>query len=113
MWELRAEGHPADRAQFEVVPDAETARIDSELALLKPGDMSGFPSSTVALMRAGLMFEEGLYQKALEELLAGAAANPDEPTLKFMIGHVYDRMGLRYQATQAFTAARTLSMQEK
>lgn len=113
VWELRAEGYPADRAQFEIVSDAETAKIDSELALLKPGDMASFPSSTVTLMRAGLMFEEGLYQKALEELLTGIAANPDEPTLNFMIGHVYDRMGLRYQATQAFNAAKSLAPQEK
>jgi hypothetical protein len=113
VWELRAEGYPADRAQFELVPDADTARISSELALLKPGALADYPSSTVALMRAGLMFEEGLYQTALEELLANSAVNPDEPTLRFMIGHVYDRMGLRYQATQAFNDARMLSPQDK
>lgn len=108
VWELGAPGHPADRAQFELVPDTEMGRIHADLALLRP-ETSGYPRSTAAIIRAGRMYQEGLFQKALDELLESAATDPQEPTLREMIGHLYDRIGLRREAAQAFATARALA----
>ena len=36
-------------------------------------------------------------------------ASPDEPTLYLLLGHVYDRIGLKQQAANAFDEAEALS----
>jgi Tfp pilus assembly protein PilF len=60
-------------------------------------------------LRSGLLFGEGLYHEARRELLAGIAVDANEPTLHVLLGHVYDRMGLKDLAAEAFEAARVLS----
>ena len=110
-WELQTKGHPVQRAQFELLPASEAARIQEALALLQSNMLAGFPPNTVVLLRAGLLFREGLYQEARRELLAGIAADANEPTLHLLIGHVYDRMGLKELAAEAFEEARVLSTQ--
>jgi hypothetical protein len=107
-WELQSNGHLVQRAQFEFVPVSEAARVQETLGLLQPDTLPGYPPNTVLLLRASFCFGEGLYQEVRRELLAGIAADPDEPTLRLLLGHVYDRMGLK-EAAAAFEAARHLS----
>jgi hypothetical protein len=87
----------------------EAARVQETLVLLQPDTLPGYPANTVLLLRAGFFFREGLYQEARRELLAGIAADPNEPTLHLLLGHVYDRMELKEAAAAAFEAARLLS----
>jgi hypothetical protein len=108
-WELQAKGQPVQRAQFELLPASEAARIQEALALLKPDALAGFPQNSVVLLRAGLLCEEGLYHEARRELLSGIVADPNEPALHLLLGHVYDRMGLKELAAEAFEEARLLS----
>lgn len=108
-WALEAPGHPVQQAQFEILPDAEVARVRSALAELQPGRLVGYPPNTVALMRAGLLVQERLYHEARRELLAALAADPDEPGLHLLLGHVYDRVGLQELAAQEFDEAQFLS----
>jgi hypothetical protein len=108
-WELQTNGHPVQRAQFEFVPVSEAARVQETLVLLQPDTLQGYPANTVLLLRAGFFLREGLHQDARRELLAGIAANPNDPTLQQLLGYVYDRMGLKELAAEAFEAARVLS----
>jgi hypothetical protein len=108
-WELQAKGHPVQRAQFELLPSSEVAGVQAALAQLQPGTLVGYPPNTVVLLRAGLLFREGLYQEARQELLAAIAADPAEPTLHLLLGHIYDRIGLKELAAEAFEEARSLS----
>lgn len=108
-WELEAKGHPVQRAQFELLPASEADRVQAALALLPPSMLAGYPRNTVVLMRAGLLFQEGLYHEARRELVAGIAADPDEPTLHVLLGHVYERVGLKELAAEEFEEAQFLS----
>jgi hypothetical protein len=108
-WELQTNGHPVQRAQFELLPVSEAARVQETLALLQPDTLPGYPPNTVLLLRVGFLFREGLYQGARRGLLGGIAADATEPTLHLLLGHVYDRMGLKEEAAAAFEAARLLS----
>ncbi len=63
-WDLQTKGHPVQRAQFELLPASEAARIQEALALLQPDPLGGAPTNTIVLLRAGLFFGEGLYQEA-------------------------------------------------
>jgi hypothetical protein len=108
-WELESKGYPRQQAQFQLLSGSEAARIQEALALLQPDTLAGFPPNTVVLLRAGLLFREGLYLAARRELLSGIVADPNEPTLHLLLGHMYDRIGLKGLAAEAFEEARLLS----
>ncbi len=108
-WTLDAPGQPPQSANFEMLSEAEAGRVRAALSELAADAPSSYPPSTVILMRAGLFFQEGLYADARRELLAGIGADPDEPTLRLLLGHVYDRMGLAELAAAEFDEAQFLS----
>jgi hypothetical protein len=108
-WELETQEYGVQRASFEVAPAADAARVRDSLALLTPTAARAYPPATLALMRAGLLFQETLYADARRELLTGIAAAPDEPTLRLLLGHVYDRTGLTQLAAAEFDEAEALT----
>lgn len=108
-WELHAERHPVQRGEFEIVEPGEARRVTEELGLLTPATLKGQPPSTVTLIRAGLLAREGLYDAARRELQQGIAGDPNEPSLHQLLGHVYDHMGMKELAADAFDEARYLS----
>lgn len=103
-WELKAPEVLPERAQFEIVSEQEWQRINGQLKEIK-----GDSPTTVTLARVALLFQERLYQSALDEIQSAIAKDKTEPNLQFMLGHVYDRMGLREQAAAAFDHAQKLS----
>lgn len=107
-WELKAKAHSVQRTQFELLAPSEAARIRAALAVLQPAELLDYPRNTVVLMRAGLLFQEGLYHGARRELLAGIAANPNEPTLHVLLGQVYEQTGLEDLAAKEFARAQFL-----
>lgn len=107
-WVLIAGGFQPLRARFEIVSQDEASRIQSSLRMLEPRELAGYPRSTVTLLRAGLLASERLYQDALDELTDNLGAAPDEPTIHFVMGQLYDQIGLRHLAEQAFARARSL-----
>ena len=108
-WELQTNGYPVQRAQFELLPASEASRVQETLALLQSDTLPGYPPNTILLLRVGFLFREELYQEARRGLLAGIAADPNDPTLQLLLGYVYDRMGLKVEAAAAFEEARLLS----
>ncbi len=108
-WELHAERQPVQRAEFEILSPADGQRVQQGLGLLVPSALPGQPGSTVALLRAGFLVQEGLYHDARKELVAAIASDASEPTLHQLLGHVYDRMGMKDLATDSFDEARFLS----
>jgi hypothetical protein len=108
-WELMTREHGVQRASFEVAPAADSARVTEGLAVLAPGRAGGYPPATLTLMRAGLLFQETFYADARRELLKGIQASPEEATLHLLLGHVYDRTGLKQLAANEFDEAEALS----
>ena len=108
-WTLDVPGQTGQRADFEIVPEPDAARIRAALADLTPAALGGENGSPLALVRAGLFFQEGLYADARRELMAGIAQDPDEPTLRQLLGYVYDRVGLIDLAAQEFDEAEFLA----
>ena len=107
-WTLDVPGQAAQRADFEIAPEPDAARIRAALADITPVALGGENGSPLALMRAGLFFQEGLYADARRELMAAIAQDPDEPTLRQLLGYVYDRVGLIDLAAQEFDEAEFL-----
>jgi len=108
-WELHTERQAVQRAEFEIVPTVEADRIKKELDSLTPSALRGQSANTIALVRAGLLFKEGLNDGARRELLKAIATDDNEASLHQLLGHVYDRIGLRDLAADSFDQARHLS----
>jgi len=108
-WELEAKDFPIQQGQFTILPPAESTSIRENLAALQPVALPGYPKNTVILMRVGFLFEQGLYTEARKELQVAIGADPDEPSLHLMLGHVYERTGLTELAAEEFDEAEFLS----
>jgi len=108
-WELETKDFPVQQGQFSVLPSTEIAGIRGALSALEPRALPGYPKNTVALMRAGYLFEQELYADARQELLAALRVDPGEPSLHVMLGHVYERTGLPALAGEEFDEAQYLS----
>lgn len=107
-WELSTREHAPLQASFEVAPSADVARVTEALGVLTPATAGNYPPATLALMRAGLLFQETLYADARRELVQAIAAAPEEATLHLLLGHVYDRTGLKQLASNEFDEAEAL-----
>jgi hypothetical protein len=108
-WELSTKDFPVQQGRFSILSATDIAGIRETLSALEPGTLPGYPKNTVALMRAGFLFEQELYTEARAELLAALQADPDEPSLHLMLGHVYERTGLPAMAGEEFDEAQYLS----
>jgi hypothetical protein len=108
-WEISTEGQAVQQAEFEVLPASDARRVGEALDLLGPARLAAYPGNTVVLMRAGLLFREGLYHDARQELVAAIARDRDEPSLHLLLGHIYERAGLQDLAAQAFDEAHYLA----
>ncbi|OGL13661.1 MAG: hypothetical protein A3F92_05045 [Candidatus Rokubacteria bacterium RIFCSPLOWO2_12_FULL_71_22] len=106
-WELEVRGHQIQRAEFELVPDAEAQRVRDALAAL--AGARGYSPGTLALMRAVVLYEAGLYDDARRETQGAATAAPRDPTPVLLLGYVYERMGLASKAAEAFDRAKVLA----
>ena len=107
-WELEARDFAPQRGQFTILRPQEIAKVRESLDALAPSALSGYPKNTVTLMRAGFLFEQELYAEARNELQVAIAADPDEPSLHLMLGHVYERTGLKALAAEEFDEAQFL-----
>jgi hypothetical protein len=108
-WELQAKDFPIQQGQFTILPPAESTSVRENLAALQPAALPGYPKNTLTLMRVGFLFEQGLYAEARKELQAALAADPEEPSLHLMLGHVYERTALKELAAEEFDEAEFLS----
>ena len=97
------------KAAFEVAPAGDITRVTEALGVLTPAGAGGYPPATLALMRAGLLFQETFYADARRELVQAIAASPEEATLHLLLGHVYDRTGLKQLAANEFDEAEALA----
>jgi len=94
-WELEAPGHPAQRAEFEILSEEAAARIQDDLDVLTLAALPGYPPATMAVMRAGLLVRERLNAQARLELLRAILLDPSEPTLHLLLEQVYEVIGLQ------------------
>lgn len=105
-WSLIAAGSPPRRARFEIIPDAEAARIRQAIMDVSEGM---YPRTTAVLLRMAALYHEGCYDAARREIEAEIATSPRDPTLYLLAARVYDRIGLGPRAVRALEAARTLA----
>ena len=105
VWELHSVGHPAQRTEFEIMGDSDARRVRDALSAIEQTVPVSSAPSTVTVMRAAILSEDGLFADARRELEAAERRNPDDPTLPYVLAHVYEHLGLTAEARQALQRA--------
>jgi hypothetical protein len=99
---------PPQDAWFELVDPDRARTIRDELSDLEEAFAPALPPATLATLRAGFLAANGLLHNARLGLLEEMARQPEEPTLHFLLGDLYARLGLGDEARNSFAEARFL-----
>ncbi len=107
-WQLEAPDVATQQAYFEVLSADQAEQVRTALDELSSQEISDGLRSTAAVLRGSFLIQQGLYSDARKELTAALVTDPSESTLHFLLGLLYDRMGLTDMAGREFLEARDL-----
>lgn len=100
-------GPPQD-VWFELVDPDRAQAIRRELRDLEDAFAPDLSPASLVTLRAGFLAGNGLLHDARQSLMEELARQPDEPTLHFLLGNLYERQGLRSEAMESFAESRFL-----
>lgn len=101
-FQLLAPWQPPQEVWFEVVEPRVAHQIRQDLRDLEEALTPALSSATRATLRAGFLAQRGLLHDARLGLTEELAQRPHEPTLHFLLGDLYARLGLAREATESF-----------
>ncbi len=105
-WTLEKKGFPPESANFTVIGVEDTRSLQERLSSLQQNTVTS--PTTLAIMKAGLLISNEFFYDARELLIDGLKSDPDEPTLHFLLGEVYDKTGLKDLAAEEYGEAEFL-----
>ena len=106
-WAIEKKGAAPSKTTFKLLGAADGQAIKERLAEL--GAMAGVSKTTLAVLKANLLMSRDLFHDAREILTEAIAADSDEPTLHFVLGELYDKIGLKALATDEYNEAEYLA----
>lgn len=106
-WSAERRGVTGEKASFSLLGAEEARAIKDRLAEIDAAD--GVSKTTAAILKASFLISKELYYDARETLLEAAKNDPQEPTLHFLLGEVYEKTGLKNLAQEAYSEAEPLT----
>jgi hypothetical protein len=105
-WSLERKGFAPEKAYFEIVSHEKLTSIQEKLASLQ---QTSFASpTTLAVLKSTLLVSNELYYEAREILMDAIKTDPDEPTLHFLVGEIYEKTGVKSLAAEEYGEAEFL-----
>ena len=89
-----AERYSPQAVWFEVLDAARARSIQEDIKELERALVLRMPSNSFAVLKAGLLAEQGLLHDARLSLIAALAKDQDEPALHVLLGDLYAKSGL-------------------
>lgn len=102
-WEIEKKGFPAEKAQFKILTAEEAKPIQRQVSSLNK--LSAITKTTSDILKGGLFISHDLFYDARETLTKTVNADPDEPTLHFLLGEIYEKTGLTELAQEEYGEA--------
>ena len=99
-WVIEKKDFPVEKVRFQLLAPAEVKSVQDQTAGLQ--NAAGMPKTTQAILKAGLFASRDLYYDAREALIEAVKADPDEPTLHFLLADVYEKTGLKELASEEY-----------
>lgn len=106
-WSIEKKGVAASKTTFKLLGGLEARAVKERLTEL--GAMGGASKTTLAVLKANLLMSKELFHDAREILTEAIGADTDEPTLHFVLGELYDKIGLKNLATEEYNEAEFLA----
>ena len=106
-WSAERRGVTAEKAAFSLLGAEDSRAIKSRLAEIDGAE--GVSKTTLAILKGSFLISRELYYDARETLLEAAKSDPQEPTLYFLLGEVYEKTGLKSLAQEAYSEAELLT----
>ncbi len=106
--QVLAMSQPPQEAHFEVLEAGRAQSIRQNLKSMEETLGSSVSPTTLAVLEAGFLADEGLIHDARLAIVAALAKDPDEPTLHVVLGNLYVASGLSEQAAESFDEAQFL-----
>jgi hypothetical protein len=100
--------HQAQQAWFEVLDTTRAQGIRQDMKEVEQTLGPSVSPNTLVTLRAGFLANNGLLHDARASITAALAKDPDEPTLHFLLGNLYSKLGLPEQAAESYDEARFL-----
>ena len=110
-WVIEKKDFTVEKVRFQLLPPAEVKSVQDEMAALQSAQ--GVPKTTQAILKAGLFYSRALYYDAREALIEAVKADPDEPTLHFLLADVYEKTGLKDLASEEYSESDFLLKQKQ
>ena len=92
---------------FKILKLVDTRAITGWLSELN--SMSGASKTTLAVLKANFLMSKELFHDGREILNEAIAADSDEPTLRFVLAELYDKIGLKSLANEEYGEAEFLA----
>jgi hypothetical protein len=108
-WQLEAPNVSTQQAYFEILNPDQADQVRAVLDQLGSPEVSDGSHTSAAILKSSFLFQQGLYCAARKELTSGVVKDPAEPTLHFVLGLLYEHVGLMEMAGQEFLQARDLT----
>ena len=105
-WTLEKKGFAPEKASFKLVALQEAKSVQERLSSLQQD--TGASATTVAIIKASLLISNELFYDARELLIDRLKSDPDEPTVHFLLGEIYDKTGLKGLAAEEYSEAEFL-----
>ena len=106
-WIIEKKGFQPQKAPFKLMPATEAQAVQEKIAPLSPA--AGLSKTTLMVLKANVLMAHELFYEAREVLIEGATADPDEPTLHFLLGELYEKIGLKNLAADEYGEAEFLA----
>jgi hypothetical protein len=106
-WSVERRGAPPEKTAFRIVSAEEARGVQEQLTALSAS--ANLSKTTSAILKGSFLISRELFYDAREILLEAAKADPDEPTLHFLLGEVYEKTGLKSLAQEEYSEAQLLS----
>ncbi len=106
-WSLEKKGFAPEKASFRILAAEEAKSVRERLSSLQQNPAAS-SATTLAIIKAGLLMSNELFYDAREMLVDVLKSDPDEPTLHFLLGEIYDKTGLKSLAAEEYSEAEFL-----
>jgi hypothetical protein len=105
-WTLEKKGFAPEKANFKLIAVEEARSVQERLSSLQQN--TGASATTLAIIKASFLMSNELFYDARELLVEALKSDPDEPTLHFLLGEIYDKTGLKILAGEEYGEAEFL-----
>lgn len=106
-WIIEKKGFAPEKAPFKLLTPEEAQTVKERMASLNAPE--GVSKTTLSILKSTLLVSQELFHEAREVLTEAVNADPDEPTLHFLLGEVYEKTGLKNLAMDEYSEAEFLA----